>query len=114
MIFRKNLPGWERTMRVLLGALMIGYGLVGLPAGPLRYAIAAGGVIAILTGFFASVRCAPWSAASCRRGNSSSGTLSKGHFAEFSRRLPRAMQCCRKLGKRVAKVSRNDLGIPAR
>ena len=50
MIFRKNLPGWERTMRVVLGASMIGYGLVGLPAGPLGYAIAAG--IAIITGFF--------------------------------------------------------------
>ena len=52
MIFRKNLPGWERTMRVVLGAIMIGYGLVGLPAGPLGYAIAAGGAIAIVTGFF--------------------------------------------------------------
>ena len=49
---RKNLPGWERTMRVFLGAIMSGYGLVGLTAGPLGYAIAAGGVIAILTGFF--------------------------------------------------------------
>ena len=52
MIIRKNLPGWERTMRVALGDIMIGYGLVGLPAGPLGYAIAADGVIAILTGFF--------------------------------------------------------------
>jgi hypothetical protein len=52
MIFQKNLPGWERTMRVVLGAIMIGYGLVGLPAVPLGYAIAAGGAIAIITGFF--------------------------------------------------------------
>jgi len=52
MIFRKNLPGWERTMRVVLGAILIGYGLVGLPAAPLGYAIAAGGLTAILTGFF--------------------------------------------------------------
>ena len=51
MIFWKNLPGWERTMRVVLGAVLIGYGLVGLPAGPLGYEIAAGGVIAIFTGF---------------------------------------------------------------
>jgi len=51
MIFRKNLPGWERTMRVVLGAIMIGYGL-GLLADPLGYAIAAGGAIAIITGFF--------------------------------------------------------------
>jgi hypothetical protein len=48
MIFRKNLPGWERTMRVVLGAILIGYGLVGLPAAPLGYAIAAGGATAIL------------------------------------------------------------------
>ena len=48
MIFRKNLPGWERTMRVVLGAILIGYG----PAAPLGYAIAAGGLTAILTGFF--------------------------------------------------------------
>ena len=47
MIFRKNLPGWERTMRVFLGVVMIGYGLVGQPAGPLGYAIAGGGVITI-------------------------------------------------------------------
>ena len=52
MIFRKNLPGWERMLRVVLGAILIAYGLVGPPAGPLGYAIAAGGVIAILTGFF--------------------------------------------------------------
>jgi hypothetical protein len=39
-------------MRVVLGAILIGYGLAGLPAGPLGYAIVAGGAIAILTGFF--------------------------------------------------------------
>lgn len=39
-------------MRVVLGAVMIGYGLVVLPADPLGYAIAAGGAIAIVTGFF--------------------------------------------------------------
>ena len=51
MIYRKNVPGWERALRVILGAALIGYGLVGLPAGLLGYLIAASGVTAILTGF---------------------------------------------------------------
>ena len=51
MIYRKNVPGWERALRVILGAIMIGYGLVGLPSGPLGYLVAASGVVAILTGF---------------------------------------------------------------
>lgn len=51
MFYRKNLPGWERAMRVILGAVMIGFGLAGLAA-PLGYLIAAAGAIAILTGFF--------------------------------------------------------------
>ena len=67
MIFRKNLPGWERAMRVVLGAIMIGYGLVSLPAGPLGYAIAAGGAIAIITGFFGFCPMCAMAAASCRR-----------------------------------------------
>jgi hypothetical protein len=51
MFYRKNLPGWERAMRVILGAVMIGFGVVGLAA-PLGYLIAASGAVAILTGFF--------------------------------------------------------------
>ncbi len=51
MFYRKNLPGWERAVRVILGAVMIGYGLVGLSAGPLGYLVAVGGAVAILTGF---------------------------------------------------------------
>jgi DUF2892 family protein len=52
MLYRKNLPGWERGLRVILGAIMIGYGLVGLAAAPLGYLIAAAGAVAIITGFF--------------------------------------------------------------
>ncbi|MFB9262963.1 DUF2892 domain-containing protein [Bradyrhizobium erythrophlei] len=51
MFYRRNLPGWERAVRAILGAVMIGYGLVGLAAGPVGYLVAAGGAVAILTGF---------------------------------------------------------------
>ncbi|MEH2515089.1 hypothetical protein V1279_000662 [Bradyrhizobium sp. AZCC 1610] len=49
MFYRKNLPGWERAMRSVAGVGMIGYGLLGMPAG---YLIAGTGVVAIATGFF--------------------------------------------------------------
>jgi hypothetical protein len=32
MLYRKNLPGWERAMRAVGGAAMIACGLLGLPA----------------------------------------------------------------------------------
>jgi len=51
MFYRKNLPGWERAMRVVAGAILVAWGLIGFPAVPLGYLIAAGGVIAVLTGF---------------------------------------------------------------
>ena len=51
MFYHKNLPGWERAMRAILGAVMIGFGLTGLAA-PLGYLMAAAGAVAILTGFF--------------------------------------------------------------
>jgi hypothetical protein len=52
MFYRKNLPGWERAMRVIAGLVLIGWGWLALPATPLGYAIVAGGVTAIVTGFF--------------------------------------------------------------
>jgi hypothetical protein len=58
MFYRKNLPGWERAMRALGGAVMIVYGLFGTPGLPgmpgamAGYLIAGTGVVAILTGFF--------------------------------------------------------------
>ena len=58
MFYRKNLPGWERAMRAVGGALMIAYGLFGTPGLPgmpgamAGYLIAGTGVVAILTGFF--------------------------------------------------------------
>jgi uncharacterized membrane protein len=52
MFYRKNLPGWERAMRVIGGAMMIGYGLVGTPGTMAGYLIACAGAVAIATGFF--------------------------------------------------------------
>ena len=51
MFYRKNLPGWERTMRVVGGVAMVGCGLLGLQGMPLGYLVAATGAVAIATGF---------------------------------------------------------------
>ena len=51
MFYRKNLPGWERAMRVVGGGAMIGCGLLGLQGMPLGYLIAAAGVVTAMTGF---------------------------------------------------------------
>jgi hypothetical protein len=52
MLYRKNLPGWERAMRAVGGAAMIACGLLGLPGTPIGYLIAAAGVVTGMTGFF--------------------------------------------------------------
>ena len=52
MFYRKNLLGWERAMRTIGGALMIAYGLFGMPGATAGYLIAGAGAVAILTGFF--------------------------------------------------------------
>ena len=51
MFYRKNLPGWERAMRLVGGAAMIAYGLLGLPGMAVGYLIAGAGAMAIMTGF---------------------------------------------------------------
>lgn len=52
MFYRKNLPRWERGVRVVAGAAMIACGLLGdLPGTVAGYAIAASGVVTLLTGF---------------------------------------------------------------
>ena len=52
MFYRKNLPGWERTMRAVGGIVMIAYGLLGMPGTMAGYLIAAGGADrALHTGF---------------------------------------------------------------
>jgi threonine/homoserine/homoserine lactone efflux protein len=52
MIYQKNVPGWERAMRVVAGVIMVGCGLYMFPGAPLGYLIAAAGVTTALTGFF--------------------------------------------------------------
>jgi hypothetical protein len=51
MFYRKNLPGWERAVRVAGGAAMIACGLLGLSGMPIGYLIACAGVVTALTGF---------------------------------------------------------------
>jgi hypothetical protein len=51
MFYRKNLPGWERAMRVVGGAAMIACGLLGLSGMPVGYLIACAGVVTGVTGF---------------------------------------------------------------
>jgi Protein of unknown function (DUF2892) len=52
MFYRRNLPGWERAMRVIAGGAAIAYGLIALSAVPAGYIVAGVGAVAILTGFF--------------------------------------------------------------
>jgi hypothetical protein len=53
MIYRKNLPGWERLMRSVAGAIMIAGGLLwpGLAGTLTGVIVAVSGLTAILTGF---------------------------------------------------------------
>jgi hypothetical protein len=54
MLFRKNLPGWERVVRAVAGVAMIAGGLLGpgLAGTPVGMIVAASGGVTILTGFF--------------------------------------------------------------
>lgn len=53
MLYQKNLPIWERAVRVVAGLLMIACGLLGpgIKGTPVGYVIAATGGVTILTGF---------------------------------------------------------------
>ena len=51
VFYVKNIPGWERAVRVVAGLLMVACGLVGLKALIIGYAIAGVGVVTLLTGF---------------------------------------------------------------
>ena len=50
MLIRKNIGSKERLARLLGGGLMIVCGLIGLQASPLGLALAAVGVVSVLTG----------------------------------------------------------------
>jgi len=52
MLYRKNLPNWERMARVLGGAAMLVCGLIALKGLPIGYLIAGAGAVTIMTGFF--------------------------------------------------------------
>ncbi|GGY73604.1 hypothetical protein GCM10011613_18490 [Cellvibrio zantedeschiae] len=51
MFYRKNIPGWERALRVIVGFCTIAFGLLGMSASLLAYLIVATGLTALLTGF---------------------------------------------------------------
>ena len=53
MFYRKNVPGWERVMRVVAGILMIACGLVGpgIAGTPVGIIIAITGAVTLVTGF---------------------------------------------------------------
>jgi hypothetical protein len=51
MLYKKNIPGWERVLRLLAAAMMIAAGLVLLPGQMMGYLLAAMGAMAALTGF---------------------------------------------------------------
>ena len=51
MIYRKNLPSWERTVRILAGVMMGAAALMIFPHSLLTYILAAMGVMIVLTGF---------------------------------------------------------------
>ena len=50
MFYAKNLPGWERGLRILAGLLMAACGLIGLAGLVIGYLIAASGAVTLLTG----------------------------------------------------------------
>jgi len=99
MFYRKNLPGWERAMCVVAGLVLIVWGLLAFPAAPLGYVITNrwchGDPHRLL-----------WLLPDVRHGRPQTLTSSC--------KAPRAARRRRKLGRRVAKVSRNDLENPAR
>ena len=51
MFYQKNLPVWERGIRVAMGFGLGAGGLIGLHGGALGYGVAAMGGIVVLTGF---------------------------------------------------------------
>jgi Protein of unknown function (DUF2892) len=51
MFYRKNVPSWERALRVLVGLITMAFGLWAMPVTLLSYLIIASGLTALLTGF---------------------------------------------------------------
>jgi hypothetical protein len=51
MIYQKNLPVWERAIRVMMGLGLIAGGLLGLHGGAAGYSLVAMGGMVMVTGF---------------------------------------------------------------
>jgi hypothetical protein len=51
MLYVKNVPAWERAVRVVAGLAMIACGFFGLKGLAIGYLIAAVGALTLLTGF---------------------------------------------------------------
>ena len=51
MFYQKNLPLWERGVRVMMGLAMAAAGVLGLHGGLAGYGLAAAGAMAAATGF---------------------------------------------------------------
>jgi hypothetical protein len=51
LFYRKNVPGWERLVRVVAGIAMIVCGMLAFPGTPIGYLIACAGVVTLITGF---------------------------------------------------------------
>jgi len=53
MLYRKNLPGWERAARAIAGLAMMGCGFLGpgLAGTPVGLVLSAAGAMTLLTGF---------------------------------------------------------------
>lgn len=50
MFYAKNVPGWERALRVIAGLAIVAFGLLVLQGQLAGYAVAASGVFTALTG----------------------------------------------------------------
>ena len=51
MMYRKNLPQWERWVRVVLGIALIAYGLLAAPSLPVTALALVSATMVLVTGF---------------------------------------------------------------
>ena len=51
MLYRKNLPNWERWLRVIVGLALIGYALLGTPSMIIAAVATVSVAFIIITGF---------------------------------------------------------------
>ena len=57
-MFQRNLPGWERVIRILAGAGIAAYAILALPGAFSGYALLVAGTMLVLTGLLVGVPCA--------------------------------------------------------